>query len=126
MASIDHRHERKSPVVRIEAPTITLPNGASAEVTETVRINMTIKTIVVRTGDATAAITYTLKIRDDNGAEHLSKDGLEDDKKNILLSTKAAPDFDEISLNGVVTIGITPSDDPTGTGVDVNVDLIGV
>lgn len=128
MATIDERWKGiNKPVARVEVPTITCPNGASAEVTEDVPLNMTVKTIVVRIGTATNGDeTYTLKIRDDNGAEHLSKATLPDATKTVLNSTKATADFDEFCLNGIVTVGITPSGDPGDSGVDVSVDLIGV
>ena len=127
MSSIDNRwQEAGEPVCRIEVPTINCPNGATAEVTTTVRINMTIKTIVVRAGNC-GAITFTLKLTDDNGAIHLTKATIAENAKTVLLSTKATADFDEICMNGLVTVGITPSGDPaTVGGVDINVDLLGV
>jgi len=128
MANVDMREKGiRHPVVRVEVPTITIGATETGEVTETVNINMTVKTIVVRIGQATNGNeTYTLKVRDDNGAEHASKAALDDNTKTVLLSTKATPDFAEFCLNGVVTIGITPSGAPGAGGVDVNVDLFGV
>jgi hypothetical protein len=127
MASIDQRNEdKRKPVVRVEVPAITIPNGGTTEVTETPNINMTIKSIVVRAGNATNGITFTLKLKDDNGVEHLSKASIAENANTVLLSTKATADFDEICMNGTVTVGITPSGDPGAGGVDVNVDLYGV
>ena len=128
MASIDNRWQGVGePVCRIEVPTINCPNEATAEVTTTVRINMTIKTIVVRAGACTGVITFTLKLSDDNGALHLSKAAIAKNAKTVLLSTKATADFDEICMNGLITVGITPSGDPaTVGGVNVNVDLMGI
>ena len=129
MSTIDNRYQgRREPVVRIEVPTINCPNGATAEVTTTVPFNMTLKTIVVRAGACAGANpTFTLKLSDDNGAVHLTKATIVKDAKTVLLSTKTTHDFDEICMNGIITVGITPSLDPaTVGGVNVNVDLYGV
>lgn len=130
MSSIDLRTRgRKCPVARIEVPTITClaSDSSHLEVTTTININMTIKTIVARIGTATVgAVTFTLQLRDDNGAIHVSKATLPDATKTVLNSQKAAPDFDEVSLNGVVTIGIDPSEDVGTNDVAVNIDLYGV
>lgn len=125
MSSIDERHEKK-PVVRVEVGTITIGAAVTTEVTETVIVNMTIKSIAVRVGNATNSPTHTLSIRDDNGTEHVSKASIADNAKTLLNSQKGTPDFGAVSINGTLTIGITPSGAPGTGGVDVNVDLFGV
>jgi len=128
VASIDNRErDRPNPIVRVEVPAITIGAAVTTEVTGTVNINMTIKVIVVRIGIATNGDeTYTLSIRDDNGAEHVLEALLPDATKTVLLSTKASPDFPEVSLNGTITVGITPTGAPGSGGVDAEVDLFGV
>jgi len=127
MGTIDKREEGiRAPVARVEVPAINIPDGGTTEVTDEVPINMTIKTIVVRAGNATNGITFTLKLTDDNGAVHLTKATIAENAKTVLLSTKATADFDEFCMNGKVTVGITPSGDPGDGGVDVNIDLYGV
>jgi len=130
MSSIDERHKgRKKPVVRVEVPTITClaADSSHLEVTATVNINMTIKTIVVRISTATdGSVSFTLQLRDDNAAIHVSVASLADAAKTVLNSQKAAPDFDEVSVNGLITIGIDPDKDVGTNDVTVNIDLYGV
>ena len=127
MASINTRNKANANVLRLEVPAITLPNGASAEVkASNIPLNMIVKNIAVRTGDATNAITYTLKIYDDNSTIHCNVAGIADNAKTMLHSGLAAPDFPEFCINGTCQVGITPSGDPGGTGVSVNVDIFGV
>jgi len=105
MSSIDERHKgRKKPVVRVEVPTI-----------------------VVRISTATdGSVSFTLQLRDDNAAIHVSVASLADAAKTVLNSQKAAPDFDEVSVNGLITIGIDPDKDVGTNDVTVNIDLYGV
>jgi len=130
MSSIDLRTRgRKCPVARIEVPTITCLASDSnhLEVTTTANVNMTIKTIVARIGTATdGTASFTLQLRDNNGAIHVSKASLPDATKTVLNSQKATPDFDEVSLNGRITIGIDPDKDVGTDDVAVNIDLYGV
>jgi len=129
MASIDERHKgRKKPVVRVEVPTINClaSDSSHLEVTTTVNINMTVKTIVARIGTATDdTVTFTLQLRDDNGAIHVSEASLPDNFKTVLNSQKATPDFEEVFLNGTITIGIDPDKDVGTNNVAVNIDLYG-
>lgn len=129
MSNIDKRDaSRQFPVVRVEVPTITCLESDSShlEVTADVPVNMTIDTIVVRISTATdGSVTFTLQLRDDNGAIHVSKASLPDATKTVLNSKKATPDFDQVSMNGVITIGIDPDKDVGTDDVTVNVDLYG-
>ena len=130
MSTIDKRWQgRRAPVVRIEVPTITClaSDSSHLEVTAEVPVNMTIQTIVVRISTATdGTVTFTLQLRDDNGAIHVSKASLPDATKTVLNSKKATPDFDEVSMNGIITVGIDPDKDVGTNDVTVNVDLYGV
>jgi hypothetical protein len=129
MSNIDKRLQGlRAPVARVEVPTITClaTDSSHLEVTEVVPVNMTIKTIVVRISTATdGTVTFTLQLRDDNGAIHVSKASLPDATKTVLLSTKASPDFDEVSMNGLITVGIDPDKDVGTDDVTVNIDLYG-
>jgi len=127
MANLDQRNDsRKFPVVKVECPVITLPNAAAAEVKVTQPVNMTIRTIVVRFGNATNGITGTLAIDDSNGAERVSVAAIAENANTVLNARKAAEDFPECPVNGTITIGILPSGDPGAGGVNVYVDLYGV
>jgi len=128
MSTIDDRNQGiQYPIARYEASKINCPKGATAEVTTTLRVNMTVKTIVVRAGACDGDITFTVAVRDDNGATHFSKASIAKNAKTVLLSTKSTQDFPEFCLNGTITVGVTPSGDPVSdAGVDVNVDLYGV
>lgn len=126
MAEIDYRAETQ-PIARVTSPAIVIPTSGVAEITVTMNVNMTIKQIAYRAGDTDTDITRTLTIKDANGTEWFSKASLADATKTPLNSQKSTQDFPPFSINGTITLGVTPS----GAGarsaeVSDYVDLIGI
>jgi len=126
MAEIDYRTE-KQPVARVISPVITIPKTGNTEITVTMNVNMTVKAIVYRAGDTSTDITRTLSIRDAYGAEWFSKASLADNTPTPLNALKTTQDFAPFTINGTITIGVTPSAaDARSAAVSDYVDLIGV
>ena len=126
MAEEDYRTE-KQPVARVTSPAIVIPTSGVAEITVTMKVNMTVKAIVYRAGDTSTNITRTLSIRDLYGAEWFSKASLADNAPTPLNSLKSTQDFPPFTINGEITLGVTPSGAGTRTAaVSDYVDLLGV
>ena len=125
MAEIDYRTE-KHPVVRLTSPAITIPTTGITEIAVTMKVNMTVKAIVYRAGDTSTDITRTLSIRDSYGAEWFSKASLADNAPTPLNGLKSTQDFAPFTINGTITLGVTPSAAGERTAaVSDYVDLIG-
>jgi len=131
MAADRRHHGRQYTVSRIEVPTITIPDGDANEVTWSSSASFrdglcqSIEQIVLDVSDACDAITLTLAVRDSDGAVLVSEASIAENTSTVLLSTKATPDFDKVFLEGDYIIGVTPSADPNGADVTVDIDLYG-
>jgi hypothetical protein len=128
MASSDERVDQKHPIARIEVPQITLPNGASAEVTETLQnVNLRVKQIAVTVNDNTGNATMTVQLRDNDGAVLWSEAGIAENAITVFqyytLSDTDLPLC--ILLQGAITVGVTPSGDPGASTGLVDVKLYG-
>lgn len=124
MAEIDYRAEKK-PIARLVSPVITHIATGTATIAVTMNVNMTVTQIAYRAGDTTNDITRTLAITDDNGTQHFSKASIGDNAKTLLNSQKTTQDFPPFSVNGEITLTVTPSG-AAGNTPDDYVDLFGV
>ena len=125
MDEIDHRIE-KHPVARIISPAITtIATGTAAIVVTMKNVNMTVQGIVYRAGNTTNSATRTLSIKDEYGAEYVSKASIADNAPTPLNALKSTPDFAPFAINGDLTLTITPSA-AAGNAVSDYVDLLGI
>jgi len=125
MAEIDYRIEKK-PVARHVSGAITHIATGTADIEVTMKnVNMTVKTVVYRAGNTTNDITRQLVIKDDNESIHFDKSSIGDNAKTVLNSQKTTQDFPPFSVNGDLTLTVTPSAAAGNTPSDY-VDLYGV
>lgn len=102
-------------VFRVPLGQVVLPNGASAEVTTTVKVEGVIGTIGLNVSTFTNGNeTVTISVRDEDNFVLYSSATIPD----ATLTVKTGVD---IIADGILTVGITPSGDP---GADETVDMV--
>jgi hypothetical protein len=127
MADFDRRKEALNPVARIEVPQITIGSAVTTEVTDTINANMRVKQIVVKVNNTTNSITFTVELRDDDGAVLWSQASINENAKTVFqYYTLSDTDLPlNILLQGTITVGVTPSGAPGASTGLVDVKLYG-
>jgi hypothetical protein len=127
MADFDRRKEALNPVARIEVPQITIGSAVTTEVTDTINANMRVKQIVVKVNNTTNSITFTVELRDDDGAVLWSQASIAKNAKTVFqYYTLSDTDLPlNILLQGTITVGVTPSGAPGASTGLVDVKLYG-
>jgi len=127
MASFDKRWFKHYPVARIEVPQITIGSAVTTEVTDTINANIRVKQIVVKANNTTNTITFTVELRDDDGAVLWSQAAIPENAKTVYqYHTLSDTDLPlNILLQGTITVGVTPSGAPGESTGLVDVKLYG-
>jgi len=129
MASDDKRHlDARFPVARFEFEQGVWASGASGALAKTLaNINGTIRAVEVTVNDNTGNRTATVTITTANGATVFTKSGIAENASTFYVaeSHKAVQDadFNPVPINTTLTATITPSGDPSTSGMTVDVKI---
>jgi len=125
-ASHDYRIE-KLPVARLDFAQGVWASAATAALEKTMNANGRCTQVAVAVNDNTGNRTATVTITDENGATLFTKSGIAEAATTTYFaeSNKATQDadFNPFLACGVLTATLTPSGDPSTTGMTVDVYL---
>lgn len=126
MSSKDFRQD-KHPVARLDFPQAAWASGVTEAVAATMAVNGVVEQIAVKVNDNTGNRTATVTITDENGATLFTKSGIAENATTTYFarSYKATQDadFNPFLAVGTLTATITPSGDPSTSGMTVDVYL---
>lgn len=122
----DFRIEQR-PVARMPFAQATWASGVTAAVAKTMNVNGCCEQVTVKVNNNTGNRTATVTITDENSATLFTKSGIAENATTTYFarSYKAVQDadFNPFLASGVLTATITPSGDPSTTGMTVDVEL---
>jgi hypothetical protein len=125
MTDTYRKNQWLQPIVRFAQATWV--SGATAAVAKTKNVIGCCEQIAVKVNDNTGDRTATVTITDENGATLFSKSGIAENATTTYFarSYKATQDadFNPFLAVGVLTATITPSGDPSTSGMTVDVYL---
>jgi len=119
MANKDRRGDtlKTHPVYRKNDVTqIVVGAAGTTEVTTTVDLSAIIGTAVVKINNTTNSITATFEIRDEDGAVLFNSSGIAENALTTLSNI-------DVLVDGIVTLGITPSGAPGASTLTADIYL---
>ena len=112
----------RNPVARVKLAQYTWASGAAAAVEKSFPFNGIVQQFVTVVNDNTGNRTATVAIHDEDGYTIHSTSGI---AENATTVTKLTADTQAYVPNGC-TIKVTPSGDPSTSGMTVDVTFIGI
>jgi len=111
----------------VEMVTIAQQSWASGETAAksvtTGKLNGICEQIEVKLNDNTSGATATVAIASANSGQLYSQAGIAENATTVYKATSDASDFDAFLVDGALTVTITPSKDPSTSGMTVDVYL---
>jgi len=128
MATQDKRHwDNRYKVARYDFAQGTWVSGVYAALEKTLVVNGRCTQIAVKINNNTSGATGTVTIKDANGATLFSKSGIAENATTSYFaeSNKASmdADFNPFLAIGTLTATLTPSKDPSTSGMTIDVYL---
>ena len=110
-------------VRKLVLPQQSWASGVTAAKAPTMIVRGRVEQIIVIINDNTGNATATLTITNADSAQLYTKIGIPENAKTVYNANKATADFDKFYADEICTFTITPSGDPSTSGMTVDVAL---